>query len=238
MNWRLAFSGLWAAWTALACSVSPVPEPPQADPELHSAIDLEPCDDCSTVILRGQPGATENASHVWAVNLDRPDEPVEAPILPDGSFSLAVEVGDGDDVRLQARRGLRRSAPRDYQINASRFTERFFAAPRPLVDCFPAPFEWHLGSAQLGQSITRSLQLPSSCASELRIAAIRLRSSLAALRVDGPAAPLVIASGETLTVTLTFTPTTPGLVEDILLLEIASPSSDRRAIQVLGDAPP
>jgi hypothetical protein len=37
---------------------------------------------------------------------------------------------------------------------------------------------------------------------------------------------------------LTFTPTTPGLVEDIVLLEMASASSDRRAIQVFGDAPP
>lgn len=96
MNWRVAISGLWAACTAVACLVSPVPEPQPAEPELHSAIDLEPCD-----------------------------------ALPDGSVSLAVEVGHGDDVRLQAHRGRRRSAPRDYEINASRFAERFFAAPWP-----------------------------------------------------------------------------------------------------------
>lgn len=226
------------AAATVGCSVSPVPEPPQAEPALHGTIELDARHEYPEVVLTGLPGATEHASHVWAVNLERPAPAVEVPTNPDGSFSLALAVLSGEEVRLQARRGARRSVPRDYEIDASRFADPLRPAPRPLADCFAAPVEWNLGSAELGRSVAASLQLQSSCPSDLEIAAVELRTAPAALRVDEPTGPLLLAGGDTLNVTLTFTPSEPGSIEDLLLIEIAGPSSDRRAIHVFADSDP
>jgi hypothetical protein len=236
MKRRVVVLGMGGA-LSLACSVSPVPEPPEGEPQLHDAIALETCtDDCSRVVLRGQPGATENASHVWAVHLDAPDVPLEVPTDPDGGFVLALDRSG--EVRVLARRGARRSAPRDFDIDPSRFAAPFRPAPRPFADCFAAPLEWELGETALGSSVTRSLALQSDCSTDLALSAIELRAARTELRVEAPATPLTVQRGGSLNVTVTFTPSGPGRVEEILLVEIAGPQRDRRAITLFGDSPP
>lgn len=227
--------GLGAAVTAFACSVSPVPEPPD-NPELGAAIEIErcatpPCDGVLT--LRGAPGVAKRASRVWGVNLDATDPPTEAEVNADGSFTLYIAAPFGSEVRLQARRDAARSAPRDFRVEAEGAPSMFPGARRAFGECFPAPLEVELEPTALGSSASRLLSLRSSCPADLEIASIALRTPHPAFSIE-PRDAFVLAGGASLEVPVVFTPSDTSTVEEVLLIEIAGPESDRRAITLFG----
>jgi hypothetical protein len=223
------------------CSVSPVPEPPEPGPppELDATrVYGEGCACEGFMQLRGGAGATRYAGSVSAVNLGSGDAPVQAPPNADGSFLLDVPGSPPTEIRVQARRDALRSVPRDFEFTNATFSQRFRLAPRPFADCMPAPLELDLGATAIGSSTSRVITLPSSCTSELRVASIALRAANDAFDVDAPAAPLTVSPGQTLSVTVTFTPASAGVVEELLIIQISGPAIDRRPITVIGRGRP
>ena len=160
---RLRAAGLLPlALGVVACSVSPVPEPPDGSkPALVATVGASPrvCFSCEGTyyVLSGEPGAASDAELVWGVNLDGVEPPVTVPTNPDGSFELALRAAPGDQVRLQSRRGAFRSAPRDFFLTSSAPEMRIEARPKP--PCSLAPLEVDFGSVPVGDSRSRAVRL-------------------------------------------------------------------------------
>ncbi|WP_437963021.1 hypothetical protein WME76_44855 (plasmid) [Sorangium sp. So ce119] len=216
------------------CGVNPIPEPPAA-PELGDVIaDICRVCDAWTVDLAGGPGSASNADEVWAVSLDKAAPPAIAEVGADGSFALRLEASLGDEVRVQARRGEQRSAPADLVV-AQGVLKR---APRPLSDCFDVAPELELPDTAVGEVSIGVVRLEHDCAEPLAIDAIALRAPSADLAVQGGAAPVVLAPGEPLDVSVEFRPSASGLREEVLLIEASSPATTRRAITLFGRGVP
>jgi hypothetical protein len=217
------------------CGVNPVPEPPAA-PALVGEVSGAYCDACDDPVidLAGGPGSARNADAVWAVNLDGTAPPAVAEVGADGSFVLSLEASPGDEVRLQARRGERRSEPVD-RVVAVGVLE---SAPRPLADCLRVAPELALPDTAVGEASTGVLRIEHGCGAPLAIDAIALRAPAEELVVQGTPAPVVVEPGEPLEVLVTFRPRASGAREEVLLLEVSSPAATRRAVTLFGRGVP
>jgi hypothetical protein len=237
-GWPRTIGAIAIALGATACSVSPVPEPPEPRPTLNSDIQIDFCLTCLDfrVLLHGQPGSAKDATEVWGTNLDRGFVPVGTSTESDGSFLLRIDALDSDEIRLQARRGELRSVPLDFVLALSAGVS-LQPAVRPFAECFQAPLELELGSVRIGESASRSLTLRSSCPSELSIESIGLRVPNAAVSIQAPFVPLLLASGGSLDLDVHFSPSRDLQIEEILSIEISGPERDRRPITLFGRTP-
>jgi hypothetical protein len=216
-----------------ACSVNPVPEPP-AKPETSGPIAADGCLSCDGAIVLS--GATKNADVVWAVNLDRTDPPTVVDVAADGSFELALLGTTGDEVRIQARRDTERSDPRDYVVPDQ---GDLIPAARPLFDCLPAPLELDLGELSVGApAAVRALDLASTCADAVTLQTIDLRAPAPAFTLQSSPVPIALGTNQTESIQVSFAPTMPGPSEEILLVEITAPVTDRRAVTLFGRGAP
>jgi hypothetical protein len=232
MRRLLAISALVLA----GCTVDPLPEPPSAEPELVGEFHGETCLVCDAQgKLAGGPGSVESADSIWVVNLDGTEPPQTAPVKSDGSFELFVSALDGDEIRLQARKGDLRSEPIDLVMAVDGVLE---LAPRPLDDCFLLAPELQLPDTAVASSAPAIVRLEHTCDAPLSLELIGLRAPTPDFEVAAPGTPLVLASGEFVDVAVEMHPSAGGLREEVLLVEVSSPAVDRRAVTLFGDGIP
>lgn len=215
---------------ASACSVNPVPEPPARPPGITGTIEVDRCTECDGKIFLH--GATENATEIWAVNLDSSEPPSVVNVAADGTFSVAIGALSGHELRLQARSQSARSEPVDFLVPDS---GALVPALRPLGGCLTAVLELDFGEVDLlAPGASRSVIVDNACADAVTLSSIGLRVPTPAFAVDAPVAPFVIPAGESVSLGVVFDPETSGLSEEILLIEISNPSVDRRPVTLFG----
>lgn len=221
---RLAMAlGLAAALAG--CIVSPQPSPPE--PELDGfGVGLGPSPELLTdqITFTADPGTVDPAEGVVVVtNLETDDAPSLATVEPDGSFAIAVRGALGDTFRFQAKVASERSEPVDLRVDAQGL------GLTPAEDALPClvvePATW---IALDGGTDAQSLVVRNDCDVAVSVAAPRLRRGRGPFTFS-PTSPLELAPGDATTITVRASGGGSER-EDVLFLEIASPTPARRAL--------
>jgi hypothetical protein len=218
--------GLLVAGVA-GCVVSPQPSPPMEPPTLDGGLiglrSSEALLDTDFVGFEGGPGAVDPPEGVVIVtNLDAGDAPSIASVAKDGSFAIAVPGHPGQRFRFQAKRESARSEPFDTVVSSSGQVVDDLAA---AVACLAVkPARW---VALDDRTDARSIVLRNTCSGAVAIDAPRLRRGLAGFSFS-PTSPIGLAAGEV--ATLTVHGGEGAELEDVLILDVAAPSAEIRAI--------
>jgi len=237
----LSFLGLCLG----ACSVSPVPEPPdpQTDPPvLPGPIEWAGCPVCNGAGIHGDAGAAGDATTIWAVNLDRTEPPISALVNDDGSFDLFIVAIGGEEIRVEAQDGSLHSAPLDLLLLDDE--SGLVPASRPFAECFEVEPELGFEGVTSGESSQATIALRHDCDGPLVIESIATLTDATSFTIAGPSTPLSLEPGFNGTINVTFTApdgfgTADFLVEEaVLVIEIGGPERDRRSIHLHGDAEP
>lgn len=240
---RLALSSLLAAIGA-ACIVSPVPQPPNIEAPTMEIGDVtfDPCLTCDTdsVALTAPPGTVthpelQDEVELWIANLDLQRVPQRVPVEADGSFEAQI-VGMGLDVfRVQARVRDARSAPWD--VTAGDEGEPVELITHPLQGCLslePAS-EIDFFELERGRVLSLTLTASEDCADDVVLSSVELRMSSTAFELHE--VPTRIAPGDQRTMYVELVALEPGDYEEILLIEVSDPESDRFAVTLIGRVP-
>jgi hypothetical protein len=213
-----------------ACSApeaaTPVPEPPALDAS-RIGTGIGPLTDDGRIEVVGVPGATRGEAAVRATNLDSAAAPVESQAARDGSFSLEIELGNGEELRLQAFSETGRGAPLDWLL-----TEAW-------LELSPRHVCLDVGALELrfDASGSASLELRNACSENVSVEAPRWRVGLPDFSVP-EAFPLVIGPDQSDRLVVDFERQAPGEREDVLLVDIAVEGRTlRHAINVFAPAP-
>ncbi len=218
---------LWL--TATGCVGTPLPQPPVLEPPNPDGVLFNGSG--STVGVVGSPGAVApGIPELWLVNLDGVADPVLATVAEDGSFAVTFESADGDEVRMQARDGELRSDPVDVRVPDS--TPSVRSAACLVLD---PPLELRFAGTPTGERTPGTITLENTCGAEARIDTADLRRPAPFSVLD--ATPVIIADGATATLNVEFAPTGRGTQEEILFVQITSPTADRRPITLTGSSP-
>lgn len=218
------------AGCALAsCVVSPQPTPPGDQPVLDPGglVGVESITELFAG-FSGLPGSvTPPEGSVIATDLETMAEPNEAPVAPDGSFTVGVTTIGTDELRLQVRGTQRRSEPLDFL-----WTGGTLEAPRrPRALClFVEPT--HVALEPGGRA---TIEVRSACVDRVAFRAPRFRRDTLGFVVTDPAV-FELSEGQRRSLTVT-APTGPGASEDVLFVETLDAPSDRRPITVYVDPP-
>ncbi|RMF65428.1 MAG: choice-of-anchor D domain-containing protein, partial [Calditrichaeota bacterium] len=125
-------------------------------------------------------------------------------------------------------------------VPAAETTDGFFtvvAAPEP--DISVTPNELDFGQILVDSSATAFLQIKNSGDTTLTVNATELSGpDAAAFRVTGGAAPFDLAAGDSQTVEVTFTPTTPGAKTAVLSVRSNDPDQGEVQVPLSGTALP
>ncbi|MCC7535152.1 MAG: hypothetical protein IT379_02995 [Deltaproteobacteria bacterium] len=230
-RWWIGVKAMLVALAVTACSVTPVPEPPNLDPPDLSKVAFG-TSSSGALDLFGSAGALPTGARLWIVNLDRVDPPLEIAAGEDGSFTVNVPAMFGDELRLQAREGDRRSEPVDIEApSAARVV-------RPLADCLAVSpqHEVDFGQAAIGEPVEATLRIANACGATVEIASISLRAPQPAF-VIGTATPASVVEGASLDIALAFRPERTGLTEEIVLVEVVAPEATRLPVTLWGTTP-
>ncbi|MFW5739072.1 MAG: hypothetical protein ACOC1F_01765 [Myxococcota bacterium] len=242
---RLAVLIGTAGWPS-GCSLRPQPEPPPVepgpdiDPDLLSVVPTMPAAMHSGTI-EGARGAVPAGATVRAYNLHTALPPFETTVASDGSFTLSIEMVEGDEVRLQAIVDDERSEPLDLIVGAP--NTKPVLASRALSDCLsiaPAT-QLDLGSLAGGQSIVRPVVIANGCAFEISVDRAQMRRPVEGLTVDVPTAlPFSVSAGESASLHLRYDAPVgvDGEAEDVLLIQVDAPQRDRRPVTVFARVAP
>ncbi|MGE0784568.1 MAG: hypothetical protein AB7S26_02695 [Sandaracinaceae bacterium] len=216
---RLAFGLL--GLLAVGCIGVPQPQPPSLDP-----VGVVPGNGRGSQYgFAVAPGSIEPPEGtLFVVGLDDANDPLLLPVEDDGSvgeFELS-----SSHLRLQVRVGDARDTPWDFVRSSG--TVSLIERVNP---CFDVDLDVEVGSVQVGRSVEASVELVNRCddAIVLADAAMRRASDLELL-----ATPTTIDAGASARVTVRLTPSAAGLREEVLLISIASPLAERRAVTLFG----
>lgn len=236
--WQRAVKGLAAALLLVlsACSVTPVPEPPSDTPQQPNLSDINGnvSDGIGStpITLTGTTGALQPNDVLWVVNLDTQDQPAVTTAGANGSFSVTLPTGSiGQELRLQARRGSRRSNPVDALI-VTRSGRLSPSQHDPCLSTVPR-FELAFGNVALGKTAPKSIVVQNACSGDVVINSAALRRPAPAFGTP-TAFPLTVPSGSQASIEATFTPSSAGLTEVVLLVHLSGALSERRAITLYG----
>lgn len=223
-----------------------MPQPPNLEPEdvdgLLGALpcDIPGCDPLLALELNGEPGTVTNpdGAIIWVVNLDGVLPPVTTPVEPDGSFNVLVDGdililnagGLSEEYRLQVRAGDFRSEPIDFVVDLAGRT--LIVSERPLASCFSIEPQTEILFGEV--SVTESLEvvLNNDCDQTLTLVAPRLRATAPSFLVG--TGPTSLDSGQTVSVSIDFAPEQRGLIEEIVMFEVVTPTRDRRPVTLSG----
>lgn len=172
----------------------------------------------------GDPGAVSPPEgRLWVVDWDGTADPQSLPVQPDGSVE---ELPVGPEFRLQVRRDEARSMPWDFVVVGEDIQVRPVELP-----CFDVSTEHEVGSVPLAGRIEAQLELRNECDTEVTLDEVALRR---AGDFALESAPLTLGPGSRAQVTISFTPAAEGLREELLLIRLATPVVDRRAVTLFG----
>lgn len=219
-----------------ACSgpgvVTPMPEPLSLDPSQvgQGGVFVASGEHTSPVTFTGSRGASVPGALLRVTNLDRADATIVTTARSDGSFTVSIVVGEGEELRFQAISGTRRLAPVDVRYDA-----RARLQPVTRLTCLELDpgYELNLGS---GPSAA-ALGITNSCSGSVQVDNPRQRLSLPEFALIS-ALPASISPGERAVIAVNFAPSTPGEREDILFLDVrATNGSFRYPFTLLGGTP-
>jgi hypothetical protein len=162
------------------------------------------------VTFEGAPGSTSNADLVRVTNLDSTEPVTVTSVRPDGSFTIAVPVASGNELRFQAVSDQARGEPIDVL-----YLDTGTLTPVQRPDCVELDPGYELAFA--GPS-SKPLGIHNTCTDAVVVSAPTTRLGLPDFSVSIVAATL--ASGDTLSATVTFAPAGAGEREDVLFLPI------------------
>jgi hypothetical protein len=214
--------------TASGCTSTETGNPP-----LAPGIDLEDVDIVAlsppppdggipapvTVFLSGGPGTLgAETERLWLVPLDRLDPAVAVTPTADGSFVATLALDLGDALRFQIDEGTRRRTPVDGRFEGP--GAGLTPVTHPQAECLLVPLDV---IADVADSTAR-IRIANTCGDDVQVSSVRARLGMAT--VDGGAFDL--ATGETRDLEVTL----PPGAEDVVLIEIAAPAVDRRAVTV------
>ena len=214
------------------CVVSPQPEPPAIIASLLSIAERS-----GSVTLKGSAGAVQpGGSDLRTIDLDTSDPAAAITVADDGSFSLVLAGTGTDEFRLQAfSRGLQ-SDPIDV-MRSSGLTSDGTAVlvSTPLESCFLLAPALEVGPIAASSSAT--VQMTNHCTDDITVSGLSLRQGSPAFKITPGNGPLSIPAQGAGAFTVTFNPQPGAPTEDVLFVEIATPSQGRRSLTVRGRAP-
>jgi hypothetical protein len=169
--------GLWLS----GCIVSPQPEPPTIQPdrvwiELTSTNPDDPEAEFDTAVIHGEEGAVSpGGATLRVVDLDLAEEPRDATVEADGSFSVALGGRPGHVFRLRAEAHGLWSSPVD--LVAPEESGETLPPDVPLADCLfvRAPEPLAFGAVIVGDIVASTVALENRCGEPARIESVRLR---------------------------------------------------------------
>jgi hypothetical protein len=216
--------GLLAAAASASCVVSPQPSPPEAVLK-GSLIGLRPGVELAATVVgfEAGPGAVDPPEGVVIVtNLDGADAPSVAAVQPDGSFAIAVPGQPGQSFRFQAKIGGTRSQPIDLEVSASGITA---SALDTGASCLTVqPGAW---LAFTGDGDQRSVVIDNQCAGTVTLAAPHLRRGLAGFSLSSVPTTGVPQGSS---VTIAVQAGAGSEAEDVLILDVTAPFTERHAV--------
>lgn len=226
---------LLASLLGSACLATPVPEPPAdaLDFGLIHSPEVSPA--TNVIAITGEPGAGPAGHMLRVTNLDGDGAPVDVAIGADGSFSLEIAGGQGDELRFHTRFGRTRAEPSDIVWSAAEVADPERVACLTLVPLQQQDF----GFAALGAAPTvQTLSLHNGCDASVTVTGARLRrtGSDFALGSSAPTLPADVAPGDGLSWPLELVATSVGDREEIFFLELTYEGSPvRYPITLYGD---
>jgi hypothetical protein len=212
-----------------ACNVSPQPDPPNFDVDR-----IEYTED----MLRGEPGAVlAPAGQISILAFTGMDDPVLAPVQPDGSFGPVAWAP-----ALDSRTRLRQVGAGDpgAPVDIVRAGDRA-AAVEPLSPCVELPLVLDLGAEMMGFEEIRPVPVTNNCPEpdEIMVAddtRIRQGTEGFMLLPSMPPVPFGVPPGLTRTLPVRFSPVGPGPAEDLLFVDlITSAGRQVRAVTLVGE---
>ena len=214
------------------CLVSPQPEPPSI---IANLLTIE--ESLGSTTLRGSAGAVQpGGSKLSTIDLDTTDPAAATTVANDGSFSLVLAGTGADEFRLQAFSGGLRSDPLDVRRNAGLTGDgTAVLITTPLVGCFLLTPALEVGPIATSSSAT--VQMKNHCTDDVTVSGFSLRQGSPAFTITPGNGPLLIPAQGAGAFTVTFKPQPGAPTEDILFVEMATPSQERRSLTVRGQIP-
>ena len=167
--------------------------------------------------LFGGPGAVPAHATVRVTNLDQPMAAAAVDASASGSFSLAIVVMDGEELRFEWQQGTQRSAPADALfVKPDPAQPAFTLEPSPRFDCLTLEPGYVVEFAATGSA---NLALENGCSEALTLDNARLRIGLPDFALQ-TALPLTIAAGERSDLAVDFTGDPALFSEDTLLVDV------------------
>jgi len=214
------------------CVVSPQPEPPSI---IASLLSIE--GRSGSVTLKGSAGAVQpGGSDLSTIDLDTSDPAAAITVANDGSFSLVLAGTGTDEFRLQAFSGGLRSDPLDITRNVGLAGDgTAVLVTTPLDSCFLLAPALEVGPIAALSSAT--VQMTNHCTDDVTVSGLSLRRGSPAFTITPGSGPLLIPAQGAGAFTVTFNPQPGAPTEDILFVELATPSQGRRSLTVRGQTP-
>jgi hypothetical protein len=166
----------------------------------------------------GPPEAT-----LYLVNLDTDTDPVEVTPEHDGSFTSIIAGEAGEEIRIQVRLDDQRSIPVDFWI----LEHGIIPAERPLAGCLTTSPAFELEASGPGRA---TIDIVNDCDEQVDLEGIRSRRAASGLIITS--APTGVAPGTRDQIEISFDMPWSTGSEEVVLIEIAAPRSDRRPITV------
>jgi hypothetical protein len=218
---------------AVACAISPKPEPPDAATELDpGVIGIDSGDTRGGgIVVRGEPGAASPPGAIVRIyNLDSDAPPVETRVEQDGSFEAVVPGEVGDQVRVQVIGEQSRSSPADVsepllQLGGPGDTTEGGAWAAESCVLLEPP-------AELVIETSGAVAVRNSCSTEIQVDAPYPRVEAAGLALGAEQSwPVALAPGAELSFTVQIDPSS-GFVEEIIFVPVTVEQLERHAITV------
>ena len=212
---------------AVACGVSPKPEPPVTVPKppTFEAVPRVDTLTASSVGITADPLTVDPPDGILrAYNLETADPPHETPIQTDGSFELLLPGRVGDELRFELLLGSTGSAPKDWIVAepGSALAE----VDAPLRDCFVVTPSILFVSR--GETVMVTVE--DICGLGVELDEPRPRNAPGAFGVgEGQSWPLTLQVGHPVELPVVASGGEAG-DEEIYFVEASAPELDRRAV--------
>lgn len=241
-TWLRRWSVGCALSGAIACTGTPVTEPPSvAPPELPNvnAAETVPAfqgasDAAVGVGISGARGTVAPDSLVWLINLDGAAAPVLFRADADGSFAVPLQAREGDELRMHVLVDEVASPPLDMILG-----ESFLLASPDHGTCVRTmPTQVDAGESPVGESNVTTLQIQNTCDGAIELD-VSLHPSATDFRL-GQVGETSLAQGESTNVSITFEPLAgeSAVRSTVALLDIMrGTESDRIAVSLWGHVP-
>jgi hypothetical protein len=204
----------------VSCSGTPQPNPP--------SLDASRIGSTRSTQLLGTPGAIEPPdAELWITPLDTASDPQLVMPRPDGSFAATALEGAWQRLQPKLRIGDRtlRGPILDIEVTD------VITLPPLSLPCWRVPFEEEAPDTMVGGASEIAIEIVNDCAEPLVIGAAAPRRASEVTVIE---TPTEIAPGARAAVRALFAPIAEGEREEVVIVDLASPSVERRWVTVFG----